>query len=157
MKKTVIALVVFLALSIPCLALADVDLSGMTYDELVALKDQLNLAMWQCEEWQEVTVPQGLWVVGEDIPAGHWTIKCSEASSSYITVSDTLDASGKEADYSSKYYYSESVNNPNSDYFKPNSDLTEIDIELSDGLYVQIDFGSAVFTPYTGKASLGFK
>lgn len=52
-----------------------VDLSGLSFDELVALRDQINLAIWNSQEWQEVTVPAGIWQVGKDIPAGHWSIR----------------------------------------------------------------------------------
>lgn len=51
-----------------------IDWETMSYDEWVVLKDQLLLAMWASEEWQEVAVPQDVYPVGEDIPAGHWTL-----------------------------------------------------------------------------------
>ena len=71
MKRTLCIILAFvLVLTLAPAAFADVDLSGMSFDELVALKDQINLALWNSADWQEVTVPQGVWQVGADIPAG---------------------------------------------------------------------------------------
>lgn len=156
MKKTVIALVVFLTLSVPCLALADVDLTGLSYDELVALKDQINLAMWQSEEWQEVTVPQGVWQVGVDIPAGHWTIKAYDGANTSIKYGSRLDSTGRDMGYGDFDIY-ETVKSPSRSTFRKGDDQEQIDIDAKDGYYFVIDNGDAVFTPYTGKASLGFK
>ena len=56
MKKFLFSFIV-LVLLITSAAADPVDLSGMSFDELVALRDQLNLAIWNSQEWQEVTVP----------------------------------------------------------------------------------------------------
>ena len=74
MKKLII---VFLSvcMAISCAYSESIDLSGLSYDELVALKDRIDLAIWNSQEWQEVEVPQGLYVVGKDIPSGTWTKK----------------------------------------------------------------------------------
>lgn len=150
-----IAMVILL---VCCSAYAEVDLSGMSYDELVALKDQINLAIWNSEEWQEVEIPQGIWIVGEDIPVGMWTVKCSDKSSStYFSWGDTLNESGTGVDIWGKcdnvFIY-----NPNDKYYDE-GDLTEYTFNAEEGLYVVVDnsLGPAVFTPYAGKPSLGFK
>lgn len=163
MKRIVAILMVILliapsAMAAPQVTAANsIDLSNLTYEELVALKDRINLAMWQLDEWQEVTVPQGVWKVGEDIPAGHWTIK-TDAAMANITICDALNESGKNADiWESKVYYSETVHSATYTFFDAESDRLEIDFELAKGMYVIIDYGSAVFTPYAGKPSLGFK
>ena len=135
-----------------------VDLSGMSYQELVELKDAINLAMWQCDEWQEVEVPQGVWKVGEDIPAGHWTVKTISRYTSTIAVGTVLNTMGKRIDvWSSPVYYYDMVTNENNEYFDKNVDKSKIDIVLKDGMYVIIEDGDVVFTPYDGKPSLGFK
>ena len=155
--KRIASFLLVLSLLIPCIAFADIDLSGMSYAELVALKDQINLAIWNSQEWQEVTVPQGVWKVGEDIPAGHWTIKTT-ALTAYITICSKLDESGKDADiWNSRVYYTEFIYGADSYFFDAENDRSEIDYELTDGLYVIIDSGSVIFTPYAGKPSLGFK
>lgn len=155
MKRIVTLLLLLCALSIP--ALAEVDLSGMTYDELVALKDQINLAMWSSQEWQEVTVPQGVWEIGEDIPEGHWTIKPADGVWTSVQYGSVLDTNGKELSYRSDDYYSETMVSPSSRVYEEGKDPTQIDIDAKAGAYICIDNGDAVFTPYAGKPSLGFK
>ena len=154
MKKMILLLA--LALLLPVVAAAQVDLSGMSYAELVELRDQINLAMWASDEWQEVTVPQGVWVVGEDIPAGHWTIKAAEGAFSYVKYGDKLDESGKDIDYSPAAI-SEIITSPMASFYNETSDRTEIDVDAQAGYYFVIDSGSVIFTPYSGKPSLGFK
>ena len=77
MKRTIAMVIVFL-LVLSDITFAEVDLSGMSYDELVILKDRIDKTIWDSQEWQEVTVPQGLYKIGEDIPAGKWTILASD-------------------------------------------------------------------------------
>lgn len=142
---------------------ADVDLAGMSFDELIALKDQINLAIWNSEEWQEVTVPQGRWIVGEDIPAGKWTVKCANIgldnpymAFTFISWGEKLDEDG-DISYMDRYG-SEFIYNPNSKYYGEGA-ITETTIEFFDGDIVDIGNSNnqAVFMPYTGKPSLGFK
>ena len=57
---TLISVCILMMLSISTVVFADIDLSGMNYDELVALKDQINRAIWNSDDWQEVEVPQGV-------------------------------------------------------------------------------------------------
>lgn len=146
---------VFLLSCMICTSLAaDFDLSGLSFDELVALKEQLNLAIWNSEEWQEVTVPQGVWVVGEDIPEGHWTISAADGASCGISWGTTLDESGDDIE---DYIDYESIVSPSYRYYEANSDRTQIDYVLEAGQYIVISRGSAVFSPFSGKPSLGFK
>ena len=155
--KKIFAIVVVLVL-IGSFALADVDLSGMSYDELVALKDEINLAIWNSQEWQEVTVPIGVWKVGEDIPEGHWTIKASpEGPSSWgsVHIGTALDEIGKSIDaLNSDFTYYVQIKKAGS---SAAVDLEETDIDLKNGTYVIIDNTDMVFSPYAGKPSLGFK
>lgn len=163
MKRIISALLsvlLLLSLSAACFAdnVSDIDLSGLSYDELMALKDRINLAMWESEEWQEVTVPQGIWKVGEDIPAGHWSIAVVDgATYAYVTVGSVLDEAKKSVAWSSDDYYSENMTSPTSNYYNANEDISMIDVELKNGMYVEIASGNVIFTPYQGKAALGFK
>ncbi len=134
-----------------------IDLSGMTYEELVSLKEKINLAIWESQEWQEVTVPQGVWKVGEDIPAGHWTIKAAGGMFTFITIGTILDETKRDISYDG-IRIAERIDFPYSTYdYDPMESLTEADFELQDGMYIVIDYASAIFTPYAGKPSLGFK
>ncbi len=139
-------------------AFAEVDLSGMSYDELVALKDQINLAIWNSQEWQEVTVPVGVWKVGEDIPAGHWTLTVAPDGNppfGSVVIGTALNETGKDIDImSSDYYYSESLRLAGADDYPG---LDEMNYDFKDGDYVIINYSDVIFTPYAGKPSLGFK
>ena len=134
-----------------------IDLETMPYDELVALKDRINLAMWASEEWQEVTVPQGVYAVGQDIPAGHWTITPVDGAYAYVKWGDVLDESGKNLDYGSQIYVSESITSETYSYYEKGKDKTQCDFDVKGGHYLVIESGDVVFTPYTGKPDLGFK
>lgn len=143
-----------LILAIAPAAFAEWDLSGMSFDELVALKDQINLAIWNSAEWQEVTVPQGLWKVGEDIPAGTWTIHCNDGYFTSIQVGTNLKPNGDGLEY--PFGAAAMVYNPG--YYLTNAgDRQGWSVVLHDGDYVVVDTAPAIFTPYAGKPSLGFK
>lgn len=155
--KKLLTIILILALAVPAAAFADLpDISNLSYDELVQLKDSINLAMWNSQEWQEVTVPQGLWIVGKDIPAGTWTVKCAIEGMASIVFGDTLNETGTNVKYS-QYYHSEIVVSPDYKHFEKGKDITEYTFTVKDGDYIQIDNASVIFTPNTGKPSLGFK
>ena len=160
MKKIAATLLAIMLAMVLASASADVDLTGMTFDELVALKDQINIAIWNCKEWQEVTVPQGVWKVGEDIPAGTWTVKCSEGGfRAEISWGEKLTDNGEEIYSSGRYSKYNYVVNPEHKYYKPGEDMTEYTFTVQDGDYIIVagDESQALFTPYGGKPSLGFK
>lgn len=153
MKKLIC---IMIALLIPVAAFAEVDLTGMSYDELVQLKDQVSLAIWESEEWQEVEVPAGVYTVGEDIPAGKWTIKAADGISVTIEWGDLLDDSGVALSWDGKFMEYEYLRSENNKYYEK-GDKTEITWDIKDGQYILVDDGIAVFMPYAGKPSLGFK
>lgn len=155
MKKAVaISLLIAVAAMMNVSAFADVDLSGMSFDELVALKDQINLTIWNSEEWQEVEVPQGVWEVGADIPEGKWTIRATDGNNAYVTVGTRLDESETEVDGLIGF---ESLKSETRRGYNESSDVSNWTIELKEGQYMKVDFGNVIFTPYAGKPSLGFK
>lgn len=135
---------------------SETGLSSMTYDELVMLKDRINIAIWNSQEWQEVEVPQGVWKIGEDIPVGHWTITASPTAWVGVTYGSELDDNQKEIDWLCKGYYHELLKGKKH-VFATEDDLRSIDINTKNGYYIEIEDGSVIFTPYSGKPSLGFK
>jgi hypothetical protein len=76
MKKLIIA--VLIAALIPVIALADVDLASMKFDELVALQKKIVAEIMSRPEWKEVTIPAGNWEVGKDIPVGFYSITATD-------------------------------------------------------------------------------
>ncbi len=156
--KRILALILTMAAlaAIPLSAHAEekkIDLSGLTYDELVELKDQINLAIWECDEWQEVEVPQGVWKVGEDIPVGHWTIKAMPKGRTMVSMGTEVKNGG--TDVKSKSH--STIYDVEDKGYEEGKTVSEWSIELKDGDFVQVQWGNALFTPYAGKPSLGFK
>ena len=163
MKKIVSLLVVLVMVSSFAISYADIDISGLSYEELVALKDKINLAIWNSKEWKEVEVPQGDWIVGEDIPAGKWTVKCAKKDTSSSVMSECDMEWGfydKENQFLNCYGdgggYVNLYNPENRNYDE--GKVTEYTIELVEGMMVRIkpSYAPAIFTPYAGKPSLGF-
>lgn len=162
MKKLVCILVSLLLFCSVAFA-TDIDLSGMSFEELAALRDQAQLAMWNAEEWQEVTVPQGTYTVGVEIPAGTWIIKCADVSRD----SSLMDSCGFEYGYKEGdriLHYSIDggddfyVYNPENKRYSSGK-ITEVKVVLKEGMAVRINtaYAPAVFTPYTGAQSFSFK
>ena len=152
--KRLFSLLLILAL-VPVVSLADLpDISELSFDELVELKQQINLALWSSDTWQEVKVPVGTYKIGEDIPAGKWTISAA-GNDIFLVHCDKLDGSGKNGDqFNSRFYYYTPINAKDS---KDESYPKYVDLNCYKGNYIIISYGPALFTPFTGKPDLGFQ
>ena len=64
---------ILLICMVPIIAAAE--LTGLSFDELVELQQEVTAEIMSRPEWKEVTVPAGEWLIGEDIPAGYYSIK----------------------------------------------------------------------------------
>lgn len=134
------------------------DLSALSFDELIALRELIDMALWQTDEWQEVVVPIGVYEVGVDIPAGHWNISVPDGEYTVLTWAKELDESGKDCEWDAKLYSTGIMSKTFGSYDKFGDSYPEIiDLDLADGTYIIVEDGSVVFTPYTGKPDLGFK
>ena len=130
MKKLIALILVALSL-IPMVAFADVDFSGMSFDELISLNEKLIQEIISRPEFKEVTVPTGSYKVGEDIPAGNYSLSFSSGTfGSMIQINDYQDV-----------------------YSVSSSDPVVGKVTLKDGDSIKISMGSIVFKPYVG---LGF-
>ena len=144
-------------------ALAEIDLSVLTFDELAALRDQCQLEMMSRDQWQEVTVPQGLYEVGVHIPAGDWTIRCADTGRDNYLLMECLIRWGEGRpgdryfwDYGKKKGEVEIYNPNNTDYSDQVQEFT-ITLEVGDFIYIDPEYNRAVFTPYSGVPSFNFK
>ena len=149
-------LLVIIIVCVTCLGTAyasDIDLSGMSFDELVALKEKINLALWSSNEWQEVTVPAGIWEVGKDIPVGHWLILPREKDYGQVFYCEKVDFDTKKPDHSGK---SHTVVIASKSSVFGDQTVNEIDYDMKNGWFF-INEEPVIFTPYTGKPDLGFK
>ena len=74
--KKILSLVVLLAiLATTAASAAEIDLSGMTFDELRALQDQLTAEMVKRPECKQTVLPAGRWEAGVDLPCGKYIIQ----------------------------------------------------------------------------------
>lgn len=153
-----IFLVVLTLMVFTSAAHAQIDISNMTYSELVSLKDKINLAIWNSNEWQEVTVPPGVYQVGVDLPAGHWTLKCADKWW-YTSVSwgEKLSVNEKSIEWYGRYEWFINIYSPTHMFYEVGLGLTEYDINVREGEYVIIENAPCVFSTYAGKPELGFK
>lgn len=144
------------ALLISATASADLpDLSGLSFDELIALREQINLAIWQSQDWQEVTIPAGVWQVGVDIPAGYWTISVAgSAQYQNIHYFEKLDTVGLGPDYTGYLFLQSIVSRDTAEY--GGGLPTSVSIDMKEGWFFSCS-GSVTFVPYTGKPDLSFR
>ena len=157
--KKLITIILILSVMLPAAAVADLpDISGLTYDELVQLKDQINIAIWNSQEWQEVVVPSGVWSVGEDIPAGYWTITPIDAITSFWygdKINESKTGPGYGWDYTTGL--ATTLNGrlaKDGSFLYPNEE-NQISIDMKEGMFVYFKCAMR-FTPYSGKPDLGF-
>lgn len=116
--KRIVALLLVLVLFVP-VAFSEISLDGLSFSELVALKERIELAIWKSEEWQEVTVPAGVWKVAEDIPAGQWTVKCASGwRSTWVKWGQYLKDNGEEIAAKGTYGDKRYIYNPNHKYYE---------------------------------------
>lgn len=154
-----LALILVLILSA---AAAEIDLSGLTFSELAALRDQCLMEMFTRDEWQEVTVPQGCYEIGVHIPAGTWTIRCADIGRDNLMMKETDLRWGMGRPSDDGYWDwrndkgDVNIYNPNNTRY--NGQITEYTITFVEGefLYIEPAYNSAVFTPPVGP-SFSFK
>ena len=160
--KKLFALLLILLL-IPCAFAESIDLSGLSFEELAALRDRCQSEMMTRNEWQQVTVPQGLWQVGAQIPAGTWTVRCADRGrTSYLMKECHVDWGIGQPNDKGQWDYKLKkggviIYNPYNDEYK--DQVTEVTITLEEGdfVYINPQYNAAVFMPYTGAPDLGFK
>lgn len=122
-------------------ALAEIDLSGMSFEELLDLRNAVDKAIWASDGWQEVEVPAGAYVIGEDIPAGKWNISAKG-------IIGTMTLYPDKSDYDNQTYNFITMQMLQQD--------DTYNLTVSEGQCVVLDSSTFIFKPYTG-AGLGFK
>lgn len=145
---TIVALFIMISSFAFQSALADVDLSGMSFDELVALRNQIDQALLASDGWQEVSVPAGVYHIGEDIPAGKWTIRPADGQTTEVYYGAGLKNGGSSID---DVYDVVQITSPDDSYAEYN-DVASVSWTLEDGSYIKVESSSVVFTPFSGNA-----
>ena len=147
MKKALICIILILALLSSIVSvLAEMDFSEMSFNELLEAQEQLTTALWASDGWEEVRVPTGIYKIGEDIPAGRWTISITPDNKYYVTIytGTELDETGNSVAYPYTY---ESIHREQGN--------TSVTWTLKDGCYFSVENGDVLFTTPTTN-SLGF-
>ena len=148
--KKLITIVLIIALSLPTIASADIpDISGLSFEELGQLIREAKKALWACDEWKEVKVPAGVYTIGEDIPAGHWSIQAPSGEFVTIGYGSKLDHTGTGLDSDSIDYWGNVSGNAT------DNSLHQLDIVLEDGNYIVL-YSAVLFYPYTKKLDFTF-
>lgn len=145
LKRVMLTVLAIMILVIPVANASEIDLSSMPYSELLALKEKVGMALWKSADFQEVTVPAGLYQVGVEIPSGQWTVTKMD-NWARIKIGSALNETQNEVDHRSQGYYTVQVNN----------DVPSQTITFVDGMYVEIYNAGLVFSTPTG-ASFSFK
>lgn len=122
------------------------DLSSMSFDELLVLRQQVDAALWASDGWQEVEVPQGDYLIGTDIPVGKWTVQLAD---------DDPQAFAEIKIFPNQKAYADTPS-----YGFTRDDFLQhgqtINLQLDAGNYLVTTMCALKFTPYTG-AALDFK
>ncbi len=136
--KRIIACVLLLAMMLlNASALADIDLSHMSFDELIAFQSKLTEEILSRSEWREIKVPAGTYVIGVDIPAGVYTVTIKQGSTNFW-VKDGINGYTLQ----------------NLALYSTREDRNIIKkLILEEGNIVEINSSAVYFSPYTG---LGF-
>lgn len=130
-------------------------LSYLPLSSLIELKEKVNAAILENDELKEVTVPEGTWIVGKDIPAGHWSLRAANSLSVFnVSAFDHADEAGKGPQNVS-FYWSQIICGSDYASLTDYDFSTMADITLKEGWYFKTE-GSVIFTPYIGHPDFGF-
>ena len=148
--KKLLAIVLIIAMLIPA-ACAEIDLTGMSFNELRILYEQVQQALIDTKQGGTVKVGSGLFIVGKDIPSGKWSITAEEGGHVFLTVYKSFDETRNEGKGIFTYDWIYSPSHRSYD----EGDTTEMTVYLQDGYCVEITSGSVLFTP-ANSLSAGF-
>lgn len=137
--KKLITIILILAMLIPAAALADLpDISSLSQDELKELDDQIHLIMASYQIDDGLLVPQGRYIIGEDLPAGSYRADVKSDTGGAVTVYESKGSREKTADLLLGKMWGTLV-------FK---------LELEEGNYLVLEYNSLILSPYRGLADM---
>ena len=142
MKKFVVVLI-FILLAVSALSVsAQYDLSELSYSDLQNLVALAQKEMMTRSEFQEVTVPPGLYKVGVEIPAGKWTLILPPSDKSYASASVNIGDKLDEGQNSISLWDSNSY-----DYIYLKQESPNFTVTLLEGYYVEVEDNVIFSTP----------
>ena len=132
--KKLITVILILALLLPAAALADLpDISGLSPDELLELNHKIQMALFSEKLVDGITVEQGKYIVGEDIPAGTYRIEITGIGGFY-DLYDKQDGKKISAGLTGSTYHIDGIGK----------------LILEEGNYLCFTNSTFIFYPYTG-------
>ena len=132
MKKLIALLIAIIILCGSAVAETP-DLSGLTADELLSVIREAQALLFDQQLVDGVRVPQGTYIIGEDIPAGTYRIEITDGTG-YYDVRDVPDGHLIHSGLTGKSY-----------------NVTEIGkITLEEGNELKLVNSTFIFYPYTG-------
>jgi hypothetical protein len=151
MKKAIALVLILILAAMPVLA-EQIDLSGLSFDELRQLQTRISHELTTRPEWKSVTVPAGFYQVGVDIPAATWTITCGKSMFNYVHVRCGKKTNASKTDVDMPWEFSKMICQPGTG---DGTNLESLTVSFYDGDYVNIEYGEAIFsTPE--RTDLGF-
>lgn len=127
MKRVIIILLTFVMILCTSVCFAQ-DLSSLSFEDLQTKVDSYNLLLWKAGNWSSIVVPDGDYVIGEDIPDGIYQVEpCTSKMSTWIT----LFPSGLDDERDPRY-----IDNTFSDHFS---------LELQSGDILRIQWAGLKF------------
>ena len=148
--KKLITVFLIIVLIMPAVVSAENPFSEFPVDQLYIILSAVREEILLKSEWTEVELPVGFYVIGEDIPEGHWTITTNDYA--LVEYFSKTDETGKTADMLNGAYQGAALGVPGN-MLESMYNTEEIDIELKKGFYFTVSFNSVIFKPYTGRKS----
>lgn len=138
MKKTA-ALVLAILLLVSPAALAASDLSGMTVDQLLALRSGIDAELLARGELKSFSVPPGEYEVGIDFPAGKYSLSLKDPTAHMASVyTHESEAAFRDGGYDRSFT------------MRSEGEASVGKVTLYDGEFIEVKFSSVVFELYTG-------
>ncbi len=136
-------LIAITVLTVTFASAESIDLSSLTYDELIALSTKITMEIMSRPDFKTVKVPPGAYEVGKDIPAGKWTITATEGACE-VYWGKSLDEYGVSVSFSDRIATIDDWGSQSTASW-----------DLVEGTYIVINRNAVTFSTYT-PVSLGF-
>lgn len=144
MRKMIsLFLIAITALTVTFASAESIDLSSLTYDELIALSTKITMEIMSRPDFKTVKVPPGAYEVGKDIPAGKWTITATEGACE-VYWGKSLDEYGVSVSFSDRIATIDDWGSQSTASW-----------DLVEGTFIVINRNAVTFSTYT-PVSLGF-
>ncbi len=133
--KKLITIILILAMLLRAAALADLpDISGLSNDELLELREKIQLQLFSSKLVDGITVPPGEYIIGEDIPEGSYRVCAISLERNSMVI---IYSAGKNVLTSyaiGDLYGAYEVGK----------------LPLENGMIIEVDFAPVIFYPYAG-------